>query len=324
VARYLVTGGTGLIGSNVCQMLIESGHQVRALVRPRSDSQPLIAIGVEAFEGDVRSREDVIRSAEGCDVIVNSAALLGGIVQNIEEQRETNVGGAFHAYDAGAAHGIRVVTLSSTPFLDHSSTLTEDSSVAEQWSDDPYTRTKGASFVEAKRRAVEEGADIIVVIPGGTFGPGLSMSRAMGPTSFNRTIRGAINGKLSEFITYPVPWVHAQDVASVCVMAAKSGMAGRTYLAFGAEDAQSTASWLNVACKTAGVSHRIAEARVDPTSAEDTSRYGATLIDLSQRTFPVPWFDNSKTREELDYHPRSLEVAMAQTISWLRGRGQIV
>ena len=40
----------------------------------------------------------------------------------------------------------RAVALSSTPFLDHRDTLTEHSPVAEHWSDDPYTVTKGATL----------------------------------------------------------------------------------------------------------------------------------------------------------------------------------
>jgi len=323
VATYLVTGGTGLIGSNVCRLLLESGDEVRALVRPGSDAEPLTARGIDVHHGDVRSSDDLVRASEGCDAIVHSAALLGGATQDIAEQEDTNVDGSLHAYDAGASHGIRVVTLSSTPFLDHRQTLTEDSGVAEHWSDDPYTRTKGAAYVEAKRRAREEGADIVIVIPGGTFGPGLSVSRALSRTSYNRSIRGALGGKITEFVSFPVPWVYAEDVATVCVAAAKAGRAGSTYLAFGAEDAQSTAAWLNLACEVADVEHRVREARADPANPEDVARYGATLVDLSQRRFPVPWFDNSVTRRELEYRPRPLRAGMEATVAWLRAVGQI-
>lgn len=323
MTKYLVTGGTGLIGSNVCRLIVEAGDEVRALVRPGSDHEPLTAIGVEPYEGDVRSLDDMVAAAEGCELIVNSAALLGGAVQDIEEQKATNVAGSYHAYDAGARHGIRVVTLSSTPFLDHRSTLTEDSPVAEHWSDDPYTQTKGAAYLEAKRRVAEEGADINIVIPGGTFGPGVVLSRAMSATSFNRAIRGAVNGKIREYVTYPVPWVAAEDVAAACLAAATKGSAGRTYLAFGAEDAQSTAAWLNVALEVAGVEHRVGELRVDPSNPEHVARYGETLVDLATRRFPVPWFDNTATRAELGYQPRPLRQAMEETIAWLRANDQI-
>jgi nucleoside-diphosphate-sugar epimerase len=249
--------------------------------------------------------------------------LLGGATQDLAESQKTNTEGSFHAYDAGAKHGIRVVALSSTPFLEHTTTLTEESPVAEKWSDDPYTRTKGQAYVEAVRRVAEEGADIVITIPGGTFGPGLTLSRAMSATSFNRGIRGAINGKIADYVSYPVPWVLAEDVAAATIAAATKGKAGRKYLCFGQEDAQTTAAWLNVACEVAGVSHRIGELTVDPDNPEQARRYGETLVSLSQRQYPVPWFDNTITRRELDYRPRSLREAMEVTIPWLRENGQI-
>ena len=145
----------------------------------------------------------------------------------------------------------------------------------------------------------------------------------MQATSYNRVIRGAVNGKISEYVTYPVPWVFAEDVASVCIAAATDGVPGRTYLAFGAEDAQSTATWLNVALEVAGSDHRITETAIEPGDPEAEARYGATLVELAQRTFPVPWFDNSATRAELGYRPRSLRAAMEETIPWLRENTQI-
>ena len=53
MATYLVTGGTGLIGSNICRLLLEAGDEVRALVRPGSAYEPLVELGVVALEGDI-------------------------------------------------------------------------------------------------------------------------------------------------------------------------------------------------------------------------------------------------------------------------------
>jgi dihydroflavonol-4-reductase len=321
---YLVTGGTGLIGSNICRLLVHGGEHVRALVRPGSDFQPLVDAGVEPVEGDIRSAEDVRRAAAGVDAIINSAAVLGGAEQRLNEQRATNIGGAAHVFEAGAAHGVRVVTLSTTTFFQHDTPLTESSPIADEWSDDPYTVTKGAAYTDAMRRVEDEGADILVVVPGGTFGPGLSVPRAMVATSYNRALRGAINGKLAEYVRYPVPWVSADDVAACTIAATKHGEAGHRYLAFGAEDAQSTAAFLNVGCATAGVAHRVADVTIDADDPDAIARYGATLVDLAQRRFPVPWFDNSVTRETLGYAPRPLADAMAITVEWLRTNGQLV
>lgn len=325
MTRYLVTGGTGLIGSNVCRLLVEAGDEVRALVRPGSDHEPLVAIGVEVFEGDVQSLDDLVRAADGCGAIVHSAAVLGGASQQMEVSVATNAAGSEHAYDAARHHGVRVVALSSTPFLAHTEPLREDPPVLprEQWSDDPYTQTKGAAYVEAKRRVAEEGDDIVIVIPGGTFGPGVVLSGAMRSTSYNRMVRGVLNGKIADHITFPVPWVFAEDVASVCVAAAAKGTTGRTYLAFGAEDAQSTATFLNAALEVAGADRRVAEVRIDPDDPTALERYGETLVDLAQREYPVPWFDNTGTKQELGYSPRPLRAGVEATVEWLRVNGQV-
>jgi len=321
LSRVLVTGGTGLIGSNVCLRLVEDRVPVRALVRPGSDADELAAIGVELVRGDVTDKASLVAAAEGCDAVIHSAALLGGAGQDLRAQERTNRDGAFNVLDAGEAVGARVVALGSTPYLDHRRTLTEESPVAETWADDPYTVTKGAAYVEAKRRWAERGADIVAVIPGATFGPGLVQSRALGPTSFNRTLRAGINGRIDTYLSYPAPWVLAADVAAACVAAASVGVAGRTYLAFGAEDAQSTASWLNVGCEVAGVAHRVADLVLDanrPVEQGVVDRFGATQVALARRSFPEPWFDASRTRRELRIRPRALRDAMVETVEWLR------
>jgi nucleoside-diphosphate-sugar epimerase len=318
----MVTGGTGLIGSNICRLLIERGDGVRALVRSGSDHQPLVDIGVEAFEGDITDRDAVVAAAQGCEAIIHSAAVLGGSEQVLDEQRATNVDGAAHVFDAAEAHGIRAVALSTTTFFRHDSPLTETSPVVDEPSDDPYTVTKAAAFAEAMRR-VERGTDIVVVVSGGAFGPGLSVPRAMAATSFNRALRGALNGKLREYVSYPVPWVYAEDVAAASIAAIARGKTGSKYLAFGREDAQSTAAFLNVALEVAGRDDRVADVVIDADDTEALARYGPSLVSLAQRTFPTPWFENSHTRTELGYEPRPLREALEITVAWLRANGQV-
>ena len=322
MSTVLVTGATGLIGSNICTRLLDAGHRARAFVRPTSDSGPLVEIGVELCVGDITSPDDVLHATDDCDAIINSAAVLGGTEQDVAEQQATNIDGAAHVYDAGETSGIRVVGLSTTTFFSHETTLTEASPVAEGWSDDPYTRTKGAAYVDAMRR-VEAGADIVMVIPGGTYGPALSVARAMHRTSFDRVLRGAISGKIAKYVSYPVPWVLADDVASAAVSAVERGERGHKYLAFGQEGAQSTASFLNIACEVAGVDHRVEDVVIDPHDRDAVDRYGPSLVALAQREFPVPWFDNRVTRERLGYTPRSLREGLELTVGWMRREGQI-
>src|SRR4051794_34296411 len=57
--RILVTGATGLIGSNICTLLAEAGRGARALVRSGSDVEPLRALGTELVIGDMTNEADI-------------------------------------------------------------------------------------------------------------------------------------------------------------------------------------------------------------------------------------------------------------------------
>jgi dihydroflavonol-4-reductase len=298
----MVTGATGLIGSNVCRLLTGQGREVRALVRAGSETGPLTALGVTLVYGDITSVDDVARAAAGTEAIVNSAALLGGAAQDLAASAATNFGGSVNCYEVAARGGLRVLELATTTFLRHDQPLNEHPEVADDVPGDPYSVSKAAAFRDGMTRAAA-GQDILFVIPGGTFGPAPVPGRSLGPTSFNRLIRAAIRGRLSDYVSYPVPWVRAEDVATAVVAALDKGQAADTYLAFGREDAMTTAAFLNVACAAAGVGHRVAEVRIATDDPEALARYGETLVDLARRRFPVPWFDNSCTRELLGYAP---------------------
>jgi dihydroflavonol-4-reductase len=318
----MITGATGLIGSNVCRLLTGRGQHVRALVRPGSETDPLAALGVELVHGDITSADDVAKAAEGTDAIINSAALLGGAGQDMAASTATNHGGSLHCYEVGAAAGRRVVELATTTFLHHETPLTERAEVVDDVPDDPYSVTKAAAFRDGQTR-VAAGQDIVFVIPGGTFGPAPCPMRALGVTSFNRLVRAALRGRLTDYVSYPVPWVRAEDVAAAVVSALDHGVAGDAYLAFGKEDATTTAAFLNIACEVAGVANRVAEVTIAPGDAAAAERYGDTLVTLATRSYPVPWFENAHTREQLGYDPVPLRAGLEETVAWLRDLGQV-
>jgi hypothetical protein len=249
--------------------------------------------------------------------------LLGGAGQDMNASNATNYGGSLHCYDVAMDGGRRVVELATTTFLRHDAPLNEHPEVVDVVPDDPYSVSKAAAFRDGQRR-VAEGQDIVFLIPGGTFGPSPCPNRAMSATSYNRLIRAAVRGRLTDYVSYPVPWVGVQDVSKATVGALDSGKAGDAYLAFGREDATTTAAFLNVALEVAGLDQRVAEVRIVPDEEQAAiERYGETLVALARRQFPVPWFDHSYTQEQLGYTPMSLHEAMAETIGWLRQIGQI-
>jgi dTDP-L-rhamnose 4-epimerase len=77
--KALVTGGAGLIGSHIVDLLIEKGHQVRILdnlAKPthQHGKPDWIHPRAEIIEGDVRNREDLDQALEGVDWVFHQAA----------------------------------------------------------------------------------------------------------------------------------------------------------------------------------------------------------------------------------------------------------
>ena len=84
--RVLVTGGAGFIGSHVCDLLIEEGHepvvldnldeQVHGKMR-RGEWPKYLRSDIERFRGDVRNRSDLDSLVKDADCIIHLAACVG-------------------------------------------------------------------------------------------------------------------------------------------------------------------------------------------------------------------------------------------------------
>jgi dihydroflavonol-4-reductase len=82
MARVLVTGATGFIGSNLTTRLVERGDDVTCLVREGSNLAKLEPLGVRFARGDVRSAGRVRSAVEGVDVVYHLAGLVTAFRQS--------------------------------------------------------------------------------------------------------------------------------------------------------------------------------------------------------------------------------------------------
>jgi nucleoside-diphosphate-sugar epimerase len=88
--KILVTGATGFIGSRLVRELVARGERPLCLVRARSNSGFLKALGAEPVYGDVTD-ERSLSSLPSCDVIFHCAALVRD--NNLARLRACNVKG---------------------------------------------------------------------------------------------------------------------------------------------------------------------------------------------------------------------------------------
>lgn len=78
MARYLVTGGGGFIGSNIVAALLKKGEQVRVLdnfATGRPANLATMADQIELIEGDIRSYHIVQKAVRDVDYVLHQAAL---------------------------------------------------------------------------------------------------------------------------------------------------------------------------------------------------------------------------------------------------------
>jgi nucleoside-diphosphate-sugar epimerase len=108
---YLVTGGAGFLGINLCRYMLARDIAVRSLDiapfgYPERDS-------ITAMTGDIRDRDMVDRAMQGVGTVVHCAAALP--LASAEEIHSTNAVGIGVLLDSALRHGVpRFINISST------------------------------------------------------------------------------------------------------------------------------------------------------------------------------------------------------------------
>src|SRR3954467_11334046 len=75
MAKTLVTGASGFIGSSVVRKLLARGKEVRCFIEPGAKTSNLDGLDVEQGTGDVNDRDGIARALKGCDTLYHLAAI---------------------------------------------------------------------------------------------------------------------------------------------------------------------------------------------------------------------------------------------------------
>ncbi len=114
MARLLVTGGSGFLGSLLVRRLLDDGHAVTSVDLL---SAPFAAPGFNAVVGDIRDRALLDRLMPGHEGVFHCAALLAHGSLNRRELWDSNVEGTRTLAAATAAAGIRSLVYISSNCL---------------------------------------------------------------------------------------------------------------------------------------------------------------------------------------------------------------
>lgn len=104
---FLVTGGAGFIGSNLCEALLNKGYRVRCLDNLSTGKREHVDLfidyeGYSFIEGDIRDFDTCLKACEGVDYVLHQAAW-GSVLKSVEVPllyEEINIKGTLNMLEA--------------------------------------------------------------------------------------------------------------------------------------------------------------------------------------------------------------------------------
>ena len=115
MTSVLVTGARGFLGSALVNDLLESGYDVRALVR--NPALPSYRKALEVIVGDIRDPQCTKQASAGCDTIVHLAGQAHALDDDHvsdQDYQSINVDGTKHLLDGAVAGGVRQFIFASS------------------------------------------------------------------------------------------------------------------------------------------------------------------------------------------------------------------
>ncbi len=168
-----VTGGTGFIGINLIELLVNEGWDVTALHRPTSDLTYLKRFPIHLAEGSITDRASLDRGIpDGVDAVFHVAGDTNMWSKRNVQQSAINIDGARNMVEAAAAKqaGVFIHTSTISAWGRVTGRVDEETPQEGERSWINYERSKHRGEREALK-GVDLGLKVVVMNPGGVAGP---------------------------------------------------------------------------------------------------------------------------------------------------------
>lgn len=118
---FLVTGGAGFIGSNLCEAILNMGYKVICLDNLSTGKQENVDLFINHpnysfIKGDIRDLDICLKATKGVDYVLNQAAW-GSVPRSIEMPllyEEINIRGTLNMMEASRQNGVKKFVYASS------------------------------------------------------------------------------------------------------------------------------------------------------------------------------------------------------------------
>ena len=234
--NILVTGGTGMIGSHLVELLLEKNANVRIVAHEREIPPELEDKGLDVISGDLTEKKFVEESVKDMDYVFHLAAYTGGLGRTSTHPASTltpNLIMDGNVLECAKNEGIERFLYASCTcvYPDDEKTLEEE----DAWKGNPpeihasYSWSKRMGERQAIAYHKEYGMNIAIVRPSNSYGPrdsdDLETAHALGSL-----IMKAIN-KMDPFVIWgdgnPIrEYIYARDAAKGMLLAMENYCVG--------------------------------------------------------------------------------------------------
>ena len=319
--RAFVTGATGFIGGHVARKLRERDDEVVALVRSPEKASELRELGCELVEGDLSAEAAIRSGVEGCDSVFHIGAVykVGIPKSEREPMYDSNVRGTERVLDAAVDAGVGRILYTSTCncFGNTRGELVDETYQRpdRDWLS-YYDETKFLAHEVAEDR-MAKGAPIVMVQPGGVYGPN-------DHSEVGNMIKQASTGKLPAkmFPATGMMLAHVDDIADGILLAHDKGKIGESYVLSGEQT--TIGELVDKVCELAGRKPPRftmpslmlkASAPLGPVIGP-LMGFPPNLREMIKTSDGVTyWAKDDKARRELGFAPRDLETGLKETLA---------
>ena len=316
MAKTLVTGGSGFLGSHVVRALAARGDDLRLLLRRGSSTDHLAELDFEHAPGDVLDRGSVRDAMEDVERVFHLAGTTSMRLQDRERVFELNVTGTRVVLEEALAAGVsRVVHASSIAAIGPAKpggTADEEQPFRAGSLGIAYANSKHEAEVEALRLAAH-GLPVVIVNPSFVLGPDDPKGTSMG------LVRRFLLGRIPAYVEGALNIVDVRDVAHGHLLADERGETGERYILSGRNftldrlfaDFARISGRAQVPAKLPG----------PPTALVVEAMTRAALpiaVSPDEVRSAMQWwtYRNTKARRALGFEPRPHEETLEDAVSW--------
>ncbi len=324
--KIAVTGANGHVGVNLCKRLLESGHEVHALIH--KNAKNLEHLPIRLFHGDLLDKSSLSSFADGCEILFHLAARISITGGQNNLVTETNATGTRNVIETVKSCKVRrMVHFSSIhAFSQHPSDEVLDETR-------PLVSNGGFSYDCSKAtgersvlEAVKQGMDAVIISPTAIIGPDDPE-----PSLVGKAVIDIYNHNIPSLIPGGYDWVDVRDVVSGAISAMEHGRSGEKYLLSGHYHSlkEFSSTIANVTGRKTvqtliplwlarfGLPFTTLYSRILGTEPLYT-RESLTIITEGSRLI-----SHKKAEKELNYNPRPLLETIEDLVLWFKEQKRI-